>query len=188
MELKDGRFSIQGLAVTEICQQVGTPIYVYDADKIVSQINTLKQAFKGPKLRIKYAVKALTNISILRLIKEQGAEVDAVSIEEIKLCLHAGFLPAQIQYTPNCVDLAEIVEAVELGVTINIDNLPMLEKFGARYGRTYPCGVRLNPHVMAGGNLKISTGHSQSKFGISIYQLPQIVELREKYKMRINGL
>ncbi|MBL7872911.1 MAG: diaminopimelate decarboxylase [Cyclobacteriaceae bacterium] len=188
MELINGSYTIQGLDLSAVCKEFGTPLYVYDAKKIIDQLKSLQNAFSESDVRIKYAAKALTNISILKLLKKNGAGVDVVSIQEAHLALGAGFLPNEIMYTPNCVDFSEIVEGVELGMNINLDNLSVLEKFGKKYGNSYPCCVRLNPHIMAGGNYKISTGHSNSKFGISVYQLPQIMELAEKYKIVINGL
>lgn len=188
MELINGAYTIQGLDLTTVCKEFGTPLYVYDAKKIIEQLTSLKNAFSETDVRIKYAAKALTNISILKLLKKNGAGVDVVSIQEAHLALGAGFLPHEIMYTPNCVDFSEIVEGVDLGLNINLDNLSVLEKFGKKYGDTYPCCVRLNPHIMAGGNYKISTGHSNSKFGISVYQLPQIMELAAKHKIVINGL
>lgn len=188
MELTNGVYTIQGLDVADICEEFGTPLYVYDGEKIIHQLRTLKNAFSDTDVRVKYAVKALTNISILKLLKKHGAGVDVVSIQEAHLALGAGFLPEEIMFTPNCVDFDEIVAGVDLGLNINLDNLSVLEKFGKKYGSTYPCCVRLNPHIMAGGNYKISTGHSNSKFGISVYQLPQIMELAQQHKIVINGL
>lgn len=188
MELTNGTYTIQGLSVADVCKEFGTPLYIYDAAKISEQLKSLKNAFSDTDVRIKYAAKALTNISILKLLKKQGAGVDVVSIQEAQLALGAGFLAHEIMYTPNCVDFEEIVEGVSLGLNINLDNLSVLEKFGKKYGNTYPCCVRLNPHIMAGGNYKISTGHSNSKFGISVYQLPQIMELAQKNNIVINGL
>ncbi|MCW5912855.1 MAG: diaminopimelate decarboxylase [Cyclobacteriaceae bacterium] len=188
MELVNGTYTIQGLDITEIGRQFGTPVYIYDGNKIISQLKSLKNAFSETNVRIKYAAKALTNVSILKLIKQNGAGVDVVSIQEAQLALGAGFAPSDIMFTPNCVDFDEIVQGVELGLTVNLDNLSMLEKFGKKYGNTVPCCVRLNPHIMAGGNYKISTGHSNSKFGISVYQLPDIMQLANKYQVVINGL
>lgn len=188
MELVDYTYVIQKLPVEDICREFGTPLYVYDADKIVHQLKNLKGAFSEADVRIKYAAKALTNVSILKLLKKHGAGVDAVSIEEAQIALGAGFKPGEIMYTPNCVGFDEIRQGVKLGLSVNLDNLSVLRKFGETYGGDYPCGVRLNPHIMAGGNYKISTGHSNSKFGISIYQLPRIMETVYKYGMKINGL
>ncbi len=188
MELNNGTYTIQNLPVQEIANEFGTPLFVYDANKISSQIKNLKTAFSDVNLRIKYAAKALTNISILKLIKKNGAGVDVVSLQEAQLAILAGFDKSEIMFTPNCVAFEEIVEAVEMGLAINIDNLTMLQKFGERYKGAHPCCIRLNPHIMAGGNYKISTGHSNSKFGISIYQLPQIMETINRYGMNVNGL
>ena len=188
MEISNGTYTIQGFDVAELAQQFGTPVYVYDGNKIISQLKSLKNAFSEADVRVKYAAKALTNVSILKLLKQNGAGVDVVSIQEAQLALGAGFTPAEIMFTPNCVDFNEIVQGVELGLTVNLDNLSMLEKFGKKYGNTVPCCVRLNPHIMAGGNYKISTGHSNSKFGISVFQLPDIMQLADKYQIVISGL
>lgn len=188
MELVNGIYKIQGLNVLEICKEFGTPLFVYDAEKITQQIQSLRNAFSDNDVKIKYAAKALTNISILKHIRKQGCGIDVVSINEAKLALKAGFKPQEIMYTPSCVHFDEIIEGVEMGVFINLDNLSVLEKFGKKYGDAYPCCIRLNPHILAGGNYKISTGHGNSKFGISVFQLPQIMEIVNKYKMDINGL
>jgi hypothetical protein len=182
------RMRIQGLSVADIIKEFGTPLYLYDAEKIIQQLQRLKNAFSENEVKVKYAAKALTNISVLKLLRQSGAGVDVVSINEAKMALGAGFEPQDIMYTPNCVGFEEIEEAVALGVTVNLDNLSMLEKFGQRYGSSYPCCVRLNPHIMAGGHYKISTGHSHSKFGVSVYQLPQIMELAQQHRITINGL
>jgi diaminopimelate decarboxylase len=168
-----GNFRIQDVDLVTLAKEYGTPLYVYDAEKIVHQLRTLKTAFSGSEVKIKYAAKALTNLSILKLLRAYGSDVDVVSIEEAQLALRAGFKPAQIMFTPSGVDFDEIVEGVKLHLTVNLDNLSILEKFGQKYQGTYPCSIRLNPHIMAGGNYKISTGHSNSKFGISIFQLPE---------------
>lgn len=188
MEFSNGHYSIQGINILDICKEFGTPLYVYDAEKIVSQLKSLKSAFSETNVKVKFAAKALTNINILKLMKKHGAGVDVVSIQEAQLALGAGFHPSEIMFTPNCVDFDEIKEGIKLGLVINLDNLSVLEKFGEQYRNSYPCGIRLNPHIMAGGNYKISTGHSNSKFGISIYQLPQIMELVERYTIKVNGL
>jgi diaminopimelate decarboxylase len=180
--------SIQGVTFKQIAEEHGTPVFVYDAEKIVKQIQTLQSAFSRQSLKIKYAAKALTNISILRLMKKNGVGMDAVSIQEARLGLKAGFKPKDILFTPNSVSFDEIKEAVELGLVINIDNISILEHFGNEYHDTVPVCVRLNPHIMAGGNTKISTGHIDSKFGISIYQLPHLMRVVKSNKLQVMGL
>ncbi|CAN5454784.1 diaminopimelate decarboxylase [soil metagenome] len=188
MELRNNRYFLGGVDMLKVCEEFDTPLYVYDANKIVEQLNSLKEAFSGLKLRIKFAAKSLTNIAILKLLKRNGSELDAVSIQEAYLGLKAGFSPEQILFTPNCVSFQEIQEAVELGLTINIDNLNMLEEFGKKYSSSVPCCIRINPHIMAGGNHKISTGHIDSKFGISILQLEEIKKNVELYSLKVTGL
>lgn len=188
MQIKDNYYHIQGVSLTSLVEEFGSPLYVYDADKIVSQVNLLKQAFASVDLRIKYATKALSNINVLKLLKKAGTGADAVSIEEVLLCLHAGFEPSEIMYTPNSVGFEEIQRAVDLGVMINIDSIPMLEHFGTYYGNKVPVCIRLNPHILAGGNAKISVGHIDSKFGISILQLKHILKVVEAYDLNVAGL
>ncbi|MFM6964235.1 MAG: diaminopimelate decarboxylase [Sphingomonadales bacterium] len=172
----------------QAAQQFGTPLFVYDADQITSQYKRLVEAFSVPTLKLHYALKALNNSNILKLLKAEGAGLDAVSIQEVQLGLRAGFDPSQIMFTPNSIAFDELVEAVEYGVHVNIDNLPMLEKFGAKYGSTVPCCVRINPHILAGGNHHISVGHIDSKFGISIHQIKHIERITKHFKIKVNGL
>lgn len=188
MELTNDAYYAGGVRLTEVAQQFGTPVYVYNADKIISQYKRLKHAFEPLDIKIKYACKALNNTAILRLLKKEGSGLDTVSINEVYLGLRAGFKADEIIFTPNCVGIDEIKEAVGLGVHINIDNISILEQFGAEYGNKVPCCVRLNPHIMAGGNSKISTGHIDSKFGISIYQLRHLLRVIKTYNININGL
>lgn len=179
---------MQSKDLVQLAEQFGSPLYVYDAEKIQSQYNRLTKAFsKVDKLRINYAMKALSNVAILQLLKEIGAGLDTVSIQEVLLGLHAGYAPEKIFYTPNGVSLEEIEEVNAMGVQINIDNLSILEQFGAKHPNVPVC-IRINPHVMAGGNTNISVGHIDSKFGISIHQLPHLVRIVENTKMNIVGI
>ncbi|MDA9575737.1 diaminopimelate decarboxylase [Flavobacteriaceae bacterium] len=172
----------------QIAEEFGSPIYVYDAHKIEAQYKRLTTAFGGvQKLKIHYAAKALTNISVLKFVSKLGAALDTVSIQEVQLGLKAGFAPENIIYTPNGVSLEEIETVAELGVQINIDSLDLLEQFGTKHPKTPVC-IRINPHVMAGGNTNISVGHIDSKFGISIHQIPLLLRIVENTGMHINGI
>src|SRR6201996_1077038 len=169
-------------------RQFGTPLYVYHAEKIKQQYNKLTTAFRRSNTLFFYACKALTNINILRFVRDLGANVDCSSINEVRLALHAGFPPDRVLYTSNGIGFDEIEEAQSLGVIINIDSLSNLEKFGQKFGSAYPVGVRLRPNIMAGGNLKISTGHDKSKFGIPVDQADKVLQLVEKYDLNIADL
>lgn len=171
-----------------IANTYGTPLYVYNADKITAQFRNLQNAFANSNTRFFYASKALTNINILKHILSIGCSIDCSSVNEAHLALHVGFKPEDVLYTSNGIDFSEIEEAVSLGININIDSLSNLEKFGKKYGHNYPVGIRLRPNIMAGGNLKISTGHSNSKFGVPIEQLDEILDLVKKHQIFIRGL
>jgi diaminopimelate decarboxylase len=179
---------IDGVNPLELCKEYGTPLYVYETAKIESQYKRLKKAFAGSKHKINYACKALTNINVLRFLKSLGSGLDTASIQEVQIGLKAGFAPSDIMFTPNGVSIEEIKKAVEYGVRINIDNLSILEQFGSLYGNSYPVCVRLNPHIMAGGNLKISTGHIDSKFGISIHQVRHLERIIKSLNIKVEGL
>ncbi len=182
------QYTMNNEDLLRIVEEHGSPVYVYDAGLIVSQYERLVSAFaKAKQLRIHYAVKALSNLSILKLFKKLGAGLDTVSTQEVQLGLAAGVDPSKIIYTPNGVSLAEIERVAEMGVQINIDNLSILEQFGSKHPDVPVC-VRINPHVMAGGNANISVGHIDSKFGISIHQIPHLLRIVENTGMTVNGV
>ena len=179
---------MEAQTLLQIAKDFGSPVYVYDAEKIKAQYKRLTTAFsKVKRLKLNYAVKALSNISVLKLFNQLGSGLDTVSIQEVLLGLKAGFKPEQIIFTPNGVSLAEIEKAASLGVQINIDNLSILEQFGTKHPKIPVC-IRINPHVMAGGNTNISVGHIDSKFGISIHQIPHLLRIVENTQMTINGI
>ena len=188
MEIVNGKYAVAGVNLEEIATQFGAPVYVYNGEKIVSQYERLINAFKPLNIKVKYACKALNNSSILKLLQKHGCGLDTVSINEVLLGLRAGFTPNDIIFTPNCVSIEEIQEAVKLGVHINIDNISILEQFGSIYGNTVPCCIRVNPHILAGGNAKISTGHIDSKFGISVHQMRHVARVVKSSNIHVNGL
>ncbi len=171
-----------------IADEFGTPVYIYHAERIAEQYKKLKKAFSNCNARFFYACKSLTNLNVLKYIQSIGASLDCVSINEVKLGLLAGFDKKDILYTPNCVDFEEVVEVKGLGVNINIDNISILEQFGHKFGNSYPVCIRLNPHIMAGGNYKISTGHIDSKFGISIHQMRHIERIVKSTNLNVTGI
>lgn len=174
--------------LSEIADEFGTPIYIYHAERITEQYNRLKSAFRKTDASFFYASKALTNINILQHIRSIGCNVDCSSINEVRLALMAGFEPARVLYTSNNIAFTEIAEAVSLGVHVNIDSLSNLQKFGERFGHSYPVGIRLRPNIMAGGNLKISTGHNKSKFGVPVEDIAQVLDLMKTYKLHVRTL
>jgi diaminopimelate decarboxylase len=188
IQLQDGAYAIGGIHIQELVNSFDTPLYIYEAEIIDRQYSRLKQAFSSCKTRINFACKALNNVNVMRHLHDLGACLDTVSIQEVWLGLKAGFTPEEIIYTPNCVSMEEIDLAVKEGVMINIDNISILEQFGLKYGNTVPICIRINPHVMAGGNINISTGHIDSKFGISIYQMRHVDRVVKNTGLNVIGL
>ncbi len=180
--------TIGGVSAIQLVKDFGSPVYVYDSAIMERQYKRLKKAFGKSKMKINYACKALNNINVLRFFKDLGSGLDTVSIQEVRLGLYAGYKPQDIIFTPNGVSISEISEAVELGVRINIDNLSVLEQFGALYGNGYPVCIRINPHINAGGHSKISVGHIDSKFGISIHQIRHLERLVKSLNIKVEGL
>ncbi|TDB68142.1 diaminopimelate decarboxylase [Arundinibacter roseus] len=180
--------SVQSISLSELCQQYGTPLYVYDGEIIRRQVARLQEAFSGLDMHIKYACKANTNLAIMRLLRSLGVGVDVVSMGELHMAAQAGYGPGEITFTPSGVPFEEVKEAVEAGAVVNVDSLALLEWFGETYGSEKPCLIRLKPNVAAGGNIKIMTGHRDSKFGISVDLLDKILEIVERYSLKIIGL
>ncbi len=188
MQLAQGKYQIGNVSVLDICSEYGTPLYVYDAEKILEQTEKLKSAFKDVNHQIKYACKANSNINIMRLLHQAGAGLDTVSIQEVDLGLKAGYQPEEILFTPNCVSLDEIRAGIDRGVRINIDNISILEQFGHEFGNQVPVCIRLNPHLVGGGHQQIQTGHIDSKFGISIHQLRHVLRVIKANDIHVEGL
>ena len=188
MQLSDQGYHIQGVDVLAIADQFGLPLYVYDADKIIEKIDLLRSSFVGVNLKIKYAAKALTNVSILKLMRQQGIDVEVVSVNEARMALLAGFEPGQIMYTPSGNAWSEIQEALEMGLQLNADSLPLLEQIGQTYGDRFPVALRINPSIAEGGTFKIQTGHENSKFGIPNQYRDRIRNVVVKYGIPVVGL
>ncbi len=188
MELENDRYLLSGgVDPLELVAKYGTPLYVYDTAIIERQYKRMSEAFSVPKLKINYACKANPNINVMKFLRELGAGLDAVSVQEVELGIRAGFAPQDIIFTPSGPSLEEMETALEFGVRITLESISGMEHFGHAHPDVPVC-IRINPHILAGGNTKISTGHIDSKFGISIHQLPHILKIVEATGMKIEGL
>lgn len=180
--------SLTSSDLLSIAEEFGTPLFVYDSDVISENIQRLRHAFPDiEQLHLHYAAKALTTLPVLQLIRKQGVGLDCVSVEEVELGLKAGFTPDQIMFTPNGVSTQELLDVHHKGIRMNIDSLPALEAFTDHVPNAHVC-IRINPHIMAGGNQNISVGHEHSKFGVSVAQLDQLLALVESRSIRVNGV
>ncbi|PWJ57161.1 diaminopimelate decarboxylase [Dyadobacter jejuensis] len=185
---ESNQYHIQGLSPEKLVQEFESPLYVYDAGTIRQKVGELQSAFQAVDLKIKYACKANTNLSILRLMRELGVELDVVSPGEMQMGVLAGYTTSQITFTPSGVPFSEVKQAVDAGAIVNLDSLPLLEWFGQTYGATKPCMIRIKPNVAAGGNEKIMTAHADSKFGISVLLLDSILDIVNRYDIKVIGL
>lgn len=206
---------IRNIDLHDLCSRFQTPLYVYDAERIEQQYTDFTRAFSGVDHKILFACKSCTNLSIMKYMKSIGAGLDTVSIPELKMGLRVGFTPDEMIFTPNVVDFDEIKEAVDMGVSVNIENLQNLESFAKEYKDRHPVCIRLNPNMMSEiesgtakglsdcdiefaavnkehydsvSNEQVAAWHTQSKFGISLTQFDRVMELVRTYGLRINGI
>ncbi|MCD6201951.1 MAG: diaminopimelate decarboxylase [Bacteroidales bacterium] len=172
-----------------LAQQFGTPLYVYDANIIREQVMIFRRAFAALPVRIFYAAKALTNISVLKLMKQLGTGVDTVSPAEIQMALMAGFTPEEMVFTPNMVSFDEIEKAIETGIIINIENLSNLEKLGRHYGSAAKCFVRVSPDfITERDNPEKQEWQKRTKFGIPLSRWDEMNKIIHTYGIRVIGL
>jgi diaminopimelate decarboxylase len=190
---------IAGQSIPVLARQFGTPVYAYDAAKIVERLNDLK-AFDV----VRFAQKSCSNLGILDLVRRHGAIVDCVSAGEAIRAIAAGFKPGQAQHPPEMVYTADIFdrEALELVVKhdlhVNCGSPDMIDQYGearARAGMgSAPNGslpgitLRINPGFGHGHSQKVNTGGAQSKHGIWHEQLEDCIERATKHKLSITGL
>jgi diaminopimelate decarboxylase len=190
---------IAGQPIPALARQFGTPVYVYDAAKIVERLKDLA-AFDV----VRYAQKSCSNIGILDLVRRHGAVVDCVSAGEAIRAMAAGFKPGQAQHPPEMVYTADIFdrEALELVVKhdihVNCGSPDMIDQYGearargrsvsAESGSLSGITLRINPGFGHGHSQKVNTGGAQSKHGIWHEQLEDCIERAAKYKLAITGL
>lgn len=171
----------------QLAEKYGTPLYVYNGDVIAQRYHELCQFIPHPRLKIYYAMKANSNLAILKLLEKEGAGIDAVSPAEVLLALQAGFAPERILFTANMMTDKEIHQVQKCGVLFNIGSVSELE----RYGRFYPSHkvcIRFNPDVVAGFHENVRTGGKDTKFGIFLSQLEQVKTIAKKYHLTIVGI
>jgi diaminopimelate decarboxylase len=173
--------------VETLISEYGSPLYVYDVERITSQYNKMCSIFKVFPHKIHFACKALTNVSILKHLGKLGSGIDAVSPGEVSIALKAGIQPENIIFTPSGPSKEEIKLAFDLNLMITLDSLSSLKHWGEHYN-TKPVSIRINPHVMSGGDEKISVAGIDSKFGISIDFKERIVNIVEEYGIKVEGL
>ncbi len=162
-----------------LAKNFGTPIYVYDEEKIIKQYKKLKNAFSGFTHQIHYAMKANENPEILKILLQQGAKIDTVSPNEISRALKVGFKPRDIIFTPSFPSTDEIDFAMYKKVHLHIGEIENLDYLLKNYPNN-SIGLRINPANSIKGNQKIATAHKNSKFGIPVSKLDKILDFLDK--------
>ncbi len=185
----DCSLSIGGIAVKELADRYGTPLYVTDEGRLRANYRRLSAAFKKwyPKFRVNYAVKANSNLSIISILRQEGAGADCSNIEEITLARMAGIDPSRIIYTGNYNSEEELRAALELGVTVNLDDLELLSRL-LKYGAPETLSFRVNPGVGAGSHPGLVVGGEHSKFGVEEGRVLDAYRMAKEAGVRRFGL
>jgi diaminopimelate decarboxylase len=192
-EYKNNRLFAEDIAVNEIAESVGTPVYIYSARTLRRHFRVMSDAFKGTDTLICFAMKALSNLSVLKLFSDLGAGFDIVSAGELMRCLKADADPARIVFSGVGKTDLEIEAALEAGILmINVESRPELHRVSEvarRMKRHAPVSLRVNPDLDPGTHPHISTGHRDSKFGVPLSQVREYyAEARGLPNLELAGL
>ena len=165
----------------------GTPLYVYEGDRVRRRYRELVEHIAWPRLRIHYAMKANYNPAILGLLEGIGASIDAVSPGDVFLALRCGFSRDRILFTANNITDEEMALVHAEGVLFNIDSLSRLDKYGAAHPGSPVC-LRFNPDVVAGAHENIRTGGDQTKFGILLALADEAADVARRHGLKVVGI
>ena len=165
----------------------GTPLYYYDGARVREQYKLFRSFFSFPRVGVHYAMKANYNPTLLRILCEEGCNIDAVSHAEVLLALQVGFRSSDIMYTSNMISDTEMHTVAALGVLFNIDSLSRLEKFGCAFPGSRVC-LRFNPEVVTGHHDNVKTGGDETKFGINLRNIDSALAICSRYGLRVVGV
>ncbi len=177
-----GKETPQGLM-----EKFGSPLYVYNEAVLRERCRDLVGVCKTKGLHINYSAKANANPHLLKIIREEGCLVDAMSPGELYLDLKAGYKPDEILYVCNNVSPEEMKNALEKGVLVSVDSLMQVEQL-CRLNRGGKIMVRFNPGIGAGHSAKVVTGGKETKFGVDPEKLPQLLEILDRYGVTLAGI
>lgn len=187
LAMAKGEVTLSGVPITSIASRYGTPTYAYSLDVIGERYDSLFRQIGWPRLGIFYAMKANSNVDILRFLKGKGSGIDAVSYGDVLLARRLGFPPGRIIYTANNVVEDELDLAAKSGATINIGDIPRLESFGRSHPGAGVC-IRVNPEVLAGEHELVRTAGALSKFGILPDYIPEAKRICRRHSLRVIGI
>ena len=187
MEYRSGYLYIGEVAAAELAARFGTPLYIYDAAAIRTQIEKVKKAFSGLPFQPFYAMKANGNVSLLRIIREQGFGCDAVSPGEIYLARAAGFQAEEIWFTCSNVSDEDLRAIPYPRIVVNVNSMSEIDRVLA-VDLENPVALRVNPDVGAGHHADVITAGDSVKFGIDLAEIRQARILVEDAGRKVVGL
>ncbi|NLK21590.1 MAG: diaminopimelate decarboxylase [Epulopiscium sp.] len=171
----------------ELINEYGSPLYVYNENIFRERCKEMKNLISYPNISVNYSVKANSSLQLLRIIREEGLNVDAMSPGEIYVELKAGFKPEQILFISNNVSAEEMQFAIDRNITISVDSLSQLELLG-KLNPGGPVAIRFNPGVGAGHHEKVVTGGKETKFGVDPNFVSAVKDLLKKYNLKLVGI
>lgn len=171
----------------DLIEEYGSPLYVYNEKLFRQRCREMKNLISYPNFTVNYSVKANSNLELLKIAREEGLNVDAMSPGEIFIELKAGFKPEQILFISNNVSADEMKFAIDKNITVSVDSLSQLELFG-KINSGGSVAIRFNPGVGAGHHEKVVTGGKETKFGVDPNFIPQVKEILSKYDLKLIGI
>lgn len=173
--------------VFELIKKYGSPLYVYDERILRKSCREMHNLLPKKNLRVNYSAKANSNIEILKIVRDEDIDVDAMSPGEIYVQKLAGYNADRIFYIGNNVSKEEMQYAINEKVLVSVDSLAQLESFG----QINPGGdvaVRFNPGIGTGHHQKVVTAGKKTKFGVQKDFIPQVKAILEKYNLNLVGI
>jgi len=183
----DGNDFFNGVNPFDLTDMYGSPLYVYNERILRKNCREIINMCGYPKFKANFSVKANNNLSILKIVREEGMKADAMSAGEIYAEMAAGFTPDEIFFIPNNVSAEEMNYAIQHNILISADSVSQLEQ----YARLNPGGcvaVRFNPGIGAGYHEKVVTAGKDAKFGINPGQIPDVKSILEKNNLKLTGI
>jgi diaminopimelate decarboxylase len=177
----------KGNSPEQLLKNFGSPLYVYNEDIFRERCRQMVGLVDYPHYKVTYSIKANSNLTLLKIAREEGMHADAMSPGEIYVLEKAGFKPCEIFYISNNVSEEEMKFAIDRGIDTSVDSLSQLEMFG----RLNPGGkvaIRINPGIGAGHHAKVITGGKKTKFGINTEYLDQVKAILKKYNLTLKGI
>ncbi|WP_420402707.1 diaminopimelate decarboxylase [Nisaea sp.] len=178
---QDGALHVERVPFARIAEEVGTPVYVYSASGMTARYRALETALKGLPVSIYYAIKANSNLAVIKLFGDLGAGMDVVSGGELARSLRAGVPGSKVVFAGVGKTAEEMAFAIDSGIhQFNVESEPelrLLNQVAASRGVVAPAAIRVNPDVDAKTHAKITTGRKENKFGIDIARATEMFEL-----------